>query len=148
MKVDDGIAPVVRTAEQLLELGFGHLFANSGDLCCGLGKGVLAFFIFSNIKEKPGLFQLGAMLCPCVDDRFERRLFFEYRLSFFCVVPEIGLRGDLVQFLDPLLLAFDVKDASAEDRDAVRGESTVLLFLPTLLFRFRRNDRLPVGIIP
>ena len=148
MKVDDGIAPVVRTAEQLLELGFGHLFANSGDLCCGLGKGVLAFFIFSNIKKKPGLFQLGAMLCPCVDDRFERRLFFEYRLGFFCVVPEIGLRGDLVQFLDPLLLAFDVKDASAEDRDAVRGESTVLLFLPTLLFRFRRNDRLPVGIIP
>jgi hypothetical protein len=148
MKVDDGIAPVVRTAEQLLELGFGHLFANSGDLCCGLGKGVLAFFIFSNIKKKPGLFQFGAMLCPCVDDRFERRLFFEYRLSFFCVVPEIGLRGDLVQFLDPLLLAFDVKDASAEDRDAVRGESTVLLFLPTLLFRFRRNDRLRVGIIP
>jgi hypothetical protein len=148
MKVDDGIAPVVRTAEQLLELGFGHLFANSGDLCCGLGEGVLAFFIFSNIKEKPGLFQLGAMLCPCVDDRFERRLFFEYRLGFFCVVPEIGLRGDLVQFLDPLLLAFDVKDASAEDRDAVRGESTVLLFLPTLLFRFRRNDRLRVGIIP
>ena len=148
MKVDDGIAPVVRTAEQLLELGFGHFFANSGDLCCGLGKGVLVFFIFSDIKKKPGLFQLDAMLCPCVDDRFERRLFFEYRLGFFCVVPEIGLRGDLVQLLDPVLLAFDVKDASAGARDAVRGESTVLLFLPTLLFRFRMAALLPGGIIP
>jgi hypothetical protein len=132
----------------LFELGFSHLFANSGDLCCGFGKGILAFFIFGDIKKKSGLFELGAMLCPCVDDRFERRLFFEYRLGFFCVVPEIGLGGDLVQLLDPFLLAFDVKDASAGDRDAVRGELTVLLFLPTLLFRFRRNDHLPLEIIP
>jgi hypothetical protein len=88
------------------------------------------------------------MLCPRIDHRFERRLFLEYRLSFFCVVPEIRLGSDLVQLLDPFLLAFDVKDASAGDRDALRGESTVLSFLPTLLFRFRMAALLPVGIIP
>jgi len=147
MKRDNGIPPVVRTAEQLLELGFGHLFADSRYLCCCLGKGILAFFIFGDIKKKPGVFELGAMLRPCLDDCFERGLFLEDRLGFFCVVPEIRLGGDLVQLLDSFLLGFDVKDASAGDRDAVRGELAVLLFLPTLPFRFRRTDSFTLGII-
>jgi hypothetical protein len=87
------------------------------------------------------------MLCPRIDHRFERRLLLEDRLGFFRVVPEIGLGSDLVQLLDPFLLAFDVKDASAGDRDAVRGELTVPLFLPTLPFRFRSADSLTLGII-
>jgi len=131
----------------LLELGFGHLFADSRYLCCCLGKGILAFFIFGDIKKKPGVFELGAMLRPCLDDCFERGLFLEDRLGFFCVVPEIRLGGDLVQLLDSFLLGFDVKDASAGDRDAVRGELAVLLFLPTLPFRFRRTDSFTLGII-
>lgn len=147
MKVDDGIAPVVRTAEQLLELGFGHFFTDGRYLCCRFGERVFALLIFRDIKKKPRLLEFGAMLCPRIDHRFERRLLLEDGLGFFRVVPEIGLGSDLVQLLDPFLLGFDVKDASAGDRDAVRGELTVPLFLPTLPFRFRRADSLTLGII-
>jgi hypothetical protein len=85
------------------------------------------------------------MLRPCIDHRLERRLFLEDRLGFFCVVPEIRLGGDPVQLLDPFLLRFDVKDASAGDRVALRGELTVLLFLPTFLDRFRMADLYRTG---
>jgi hypothetical protein len=131
----------------LLELGFGHLFADSQYLCCCFGKRIFAFFVFSDIKKKPRIFEIGAMFRPCLDDRFERGLFLEDRLGFFCVVPEIRLGGDLVQLLDSFLLRFDVKDASAGDRDAVRDKLTVLLFLPTLPFRFRRTDSFTPRII-
>jgi len=36
------------------------------------------------------------MLIPTVDDALERGLFFEGRLRFFRVVPEIRPRGDLI----------------------------------------------------
>jgi hypothetical protein len=53
-------------------------------------------------------------------------LFFEYCLSLFSVVPEIRLRSDLMQFIDPLLFAFDVKDASAVYRVVAPGASVAL----------------------
>jgi hypothetical protein len=80
----------------LLELGFRHFFTDGGDLCCRFRERVFALFIFGDVKKKPRLLKLGAMLCPGIDDRFERRLFLEDRLSFFCVVPEIRLGSDLV----------------------------------------------------
>jgi hypothetical protein len=61
------------------------------------------------------------MFRPCVDYAFESGLFLENRLGFFRVVPEIGLRGDLVEFVDPLLLGLDVKDASAKARAVLPG---------------------------
>jgi hypothetical protein len=61
------------------------------------------------------------MFFPTGENRFERRLFFENGLGFFGVVPEIRLGGDLAQFFDTLLLAVDVKAASAAAQDALRG---------------------------
>jgi hypothetical protein len=96
MKVDNGSASVVRTAEQLLELGFCHFFTDGGYLCRRFGERVFALFILRDVKKKPRLLEFGAMLCPRIDHRFERRLFLEYRLSSFRVVPEIRLGSDLV----------------------------------------------------
>ena len=61
------------------------------------------------------------MLFPVGEDGFEGRLFFENGLRFVGVVPEIRLGGDLVQLLDTLLLAVDVKAASATAQAALRG---------------------------
>jgi hypothetical protein len=66
------------------------------------------------------------VLLPVVYDGFKGRLFFKYYLSLFSVVPEIRLRSDLMQFLDPLLFAFDVKDASAIYRAVAPGASVLL----------------------
>jgi hypothetical protein len=52
-------------------------------------------------------------------------------LGFFRVVPKIGLPGELIQLIDALLLAFDVKDASAKARAALPGGSVLRWFLPT-----------------
>jgi hypothetical protein len=43
-------------------------------------------------------------------------------LGFVGIVPEIRLRGYLIEFLDPLLLAVEVKAASAKARAALPGE--------------------------
>ena len=134
MKRDDGVAPVIRTAEQLLELGLCHFFADGGDFCCRFAERVFALFILGDVKKKPRLLELGAMFFPRIDHRFERGLFLEYRLGFFGVVPEIRLGGDLVQLLDPFLLAFDVKDASAGDRDALRGGSSCSVVSSNIAF--------------
>jgi hypothetical protein len=48
-------------------------------------------------------------------------LFFEDRLGFLGVVPEIRLGGDLVQLFDTFLFAVDVKAASAAAPGALRG---------------------------
>jgi len=48
-------------------------------------------------------------------------LFSENGLSFFSVVPEVGLRCDFVEFFYALLLAVDVKDASAAAQAALPG---------------------------
>jgi hypothetical protein len=66
-------------------------------------------------------------------------------LSLLSVVPEIGLRSDLIQFLDPLLFAFDVKDASAVYRVVAPGESIALWFLLTSAYAFIFNPRSGFG---
>lgn len=61
------------------------------------------------------------MLGPSVNDSLERGLLLENALGFFAVVPEIRLMGQMVQLIEALLLALDVKDASARDRVALQG---------------------------
>jgi hypothetical protein len=48
-------------------------------------------------------------------------LLFEDGLGLVRVVPKIWLGGDLVQFCDALLLAVEVKAASASAQAALRG---------------------------
>jgi len=59
------------------------------------------------------------MFFPRVYDPFESSLLLENSLRFFRVIPEIGLRADFGEFFYALLLAVDVKDASAEARVAL-----------------------------
>jgi hypothetical protein len=60
------------------------------------------------------------MFFPAGKHRFEGGLFFEYGLGFVGVVPKVGLGSDLAQLFDALLLAVDVKAASAIARGALR----------------------------
>jgi hypothetical protein len=101
----------------------GHLPADAGHFCRGFAQRVIAFFILRYIEKKARLFEVRAVLCPRLDDVLERRLFSEKCLGLFSVVPEIRLGCELVQFVDALLLALDVKDASAIARDALPGGS-------------------------
>jgi hypothetical protein len=61
------------------------------------------------------------MLFPTVKNVFEGGLLFEDGLGLVRVVPKIWLGGDLVQFCDALLLAVEVKAASASAQAALRG---------------------------
>lgn len=73
------------------------------------------------------------MLLPSVDDTFDGGLFSENALGFFAVVPEIRLGCESVQLFDALLLARDVKAASAKALRALQGGSIVRGFLLALI---------------
>lgn len=96
MKRDNGVSPIIRPAEQLRELGLRHFFTDGGNFRRGFVQRVFALFVFGDIEKKTRFFEVGAVLRPGVNDAFERRLFFEKRLRFVRVVPEIRSRGDLV----------------------------------------------------
>ena len=133
MQSDDGVTPVIGAAEKLRQLGLGHFPGNFRDFGRRFAKSLFALFVLGDVEKKACLFEPDPVFFPKIDYAFEGGLFFEDALGFFAVVPEIRLRGQSVQLLDPLLFSFDVKAASATDRAALRGESIVLWFLPTFL---------------
>ena len=120
MKCDNGVTPVVDTAEQLRQLGLGHLLGDCVDLAGGFAERFVALLVFGDVKKKPRLRKIGVMFFPTGENVFEGRLFFKNALRFVGVVPKIRLGGDLVQFRDALLLGVDVKVASAVARAALR----------------------------
>jgi len=73
------------------------------------------------------------LLFPGVDDSFDGGLFFENGLGFFAVVPEVWLGCERSQLFDALLLAGDVKAASAKALRALQGGSIVHWFLRALI---------------
>jgi len=73
---DDGVAPVVRPAEELRQLGLRHLSADAGNLRRGFGQSVFAFLVLGDVEKKPRVFEIRAMLRPDVDDILQRGLFF------------------------------------------------------------------------
>jgi hypothetical protein len=73
-----------------------HFFTDGGNFRRGFVQRVFAFFVFGDTEKKTRFFEVGTVLRPGVNDALERRLFFEQRLRFVRVVPEIRSRGDLV----------------------------------------------------
>jgi hypothetical protein len=104
------------------QLGLRHLLGDRRDFAGGFTERLFALLIFGNVEKKTRLFKICLMLFPISENRFESGLLFENGLSFVGVGPEIRLGGDLVQLLDALLLAVDVKAASAIAPAALRGE--------------------------
>jgi hypothetical protein len=133
MESDDGVAPVIGTAEKLRQLGLRHLAGDLGNFGRRFAERFFALFILGDLEKKTRLFEPGPVFFPRIDYTFESGLFFEDALGFFAVAPEIRLRGQSVQLLAPLLFSLDVKAASATVRVALRGESVVLWFLLTFL---------------
>ena len=64
MKRDDGVAPIVRPAEQLGQLGLRHLFADARDFGRGLGERIFTLLFFGDVEKEARLFQIRAMLRP------------------------------------------------------------------------------------
>jgi hypothetical protein len=112
VKSNDGIALIVRTAENLAQLQLGQLLRDLRDFSGGFVERFFALLVFGEIEKKARLFQLGAIFFPGLQDGFYTRLFLEDGLRLVGVVPKIGLGGELVQLFDALLLAVEVKDAS------------------------------------
>jgi hypothetical protein len=84
-------------------------------------QGILALLVLRQIEEKPRLFEIGFVFLPGFEDRLESGLLPKNGLRLFAVVPELRPGGSLVQLVDALLLAVEVKGASAEARAAVPG---------------------------
>jgi len=95
VKHDNGVAPVIRAAEQLGQLGLRYFPAGAGDFRRGLSERIFAFLVLGDVEKKPRLFEIGAMLFPGIDDALKGGLLFENTLGFFRVVPKIGLAGNL-----------------------------------------------------
>ena len=60
-----------------------HFLGDRGDLCCRFAERVFALLVLGDVEKKPRLFELGAMLFPSVDHRFESGLFLEDRSGLF-----------------------------------------------------------------
>ena len=95
MKRDDRIAPIIGTAEYLRELGLSHSLSYFCDFDCRFLQSLVALSCAGKVKKKTSLFEARSVLLPIFYDSFKRGLFFEYRLSFVGVVPEIRLGSDL-----------------------------------------------------
>ena len=131
MQRDNRIAAVVGSAQNLRQFGLGHPLSNLGHLCRRFAERFVALFVLGDVEKETSLFESRSISFPGVDDVFEGGLLFENGLSFFAVVPEIRLGGDLVQLLNPRLFSIEVKDASAEVRVVLLDALVVLGFLPT-----------------
>ena len=121
METNYSVTPVIGPPKELSKLGLSHSLSDFGDLCRCLVEGLFALFVLSDVEEETRFFEIRSVLFPGIYDAFEGGLFSENGLSFFSVVPEVGLRCDFVEFFYALLLAVDVKDASAEARVALLG---------------------------
>src|SRR5688500_4258134 len=121
MERDDGVAPIVRSAEKLGQLGLGHFLPDARDFGRGLGESIFTLLFFGDVEKEARLFQIRAMLRPSVNNALKRGLLPYDPLSFFRVVPKIRLIGEPAYILDPLLFAVDVKDASVKARVALPG---------------------------
>src|SRR6266850_7766319 len=62
MKVDDRVAPVVWSAEQLGELRLRQLFADRGDFRRGFVERFLAFLLLGYVEKKTRLLEIRAVL--------------------------------------------------------------------------------------
>jgi hypothetical protein len=72
MKTDDGIAPVIGTAENLRQLAFGHSPADLADLDRSLLQSLSTVLFTGKLKKKPGLFQPCPLFFPTVYNDLER----------------------------------------------------------------------------
>jgi len=133
MKDDNGVAPVVGTAQEQCQLCLRHLAGHLGNLSGRFAQRIFALFILGNVEKKARFFEARTLLFPGVDDSFDGGLFFENGLGFFAVVPEVWLGCERSQLFDALLLAGDVKAASAKALRALQGGSIVHGFLRALI---------------
>jgi hypothetical protein len=92
-----------------------------GHLCRGFAQRVVAFLVLRNIEKKTRLLQIAFVFPPGFDDALESGLLSKNGLRFIAVVPELRPGGSLIQLFDTLLLAVEVKAASAEARAGVPG---------------------------
>jgi hypothetical protein len=91
MQRDNGVAPIIRAAQNQRELGALHVAADLSHLCGSLVQGLLALLLFGNIEKETRFFKVGALLLPRIDDFREGRLLAQNALSLLAVVPKFRL---------------------------------------------------------
>jgi hypothetical protein len=77
------------------QLGLRHFSAHARDFGRCLGEGIFTFLFLGDVEKEARLFEIRAMLRPCVNDALERGLLPENPLRFIRVVPKIRLIGEL-----------------------------------------------------
>jgi len=58
MKCNNGVSPVIGTAQELGELGLGHALGHLGDFRRGLGERLFALFVLRDVEEEACLFEV------------------------------------------------------------------------------------------
>jgi len=112
MEAHDRVSLVVRTAEDLTQLQLGQFLGDLRDFARRFVQRLFTLLVFGEIEKETRLLQLGAIFLAGLQDAFYTRLLFEDCLRPVGFVPKIRFGGELVQLLDALLLAVEVKDAS------------------------------------
>src|ERR1700751_1467342 len=108
METNYSVTPVIGSPNELGRIGLSPSLSDSGGLCRFLVEGLFALFVLGDVEEETRFFEIRSVRFPGIYDAFEGGLFSENGLSFFSVVPEVGLRCDFVEFFYALLLAVDV----------------------------------------
>ena len=64
MKRDDGVTPIIGTAEQLGQLGLRHLLGDAATLPAASPSASSLFLVFGDVEKKPRLFKIGLVFFP------------------------------------------------------------------------------------
>jgi hypothetical protein len=98
--------------QQAFQLLFGRAGAQALELQFGLADGGLVVLAFAQLEQHQRVVQFLAEICKGRDRVVQRAPLAHHRLRGLRIVPQIRVLGLLVQFLEALLRALRVKDAS------------------------------------
>ena len=131
MKGDDGVPAVVGAAEELAQLHARQAVRNLPETGFRLFQGLGVVLFLGQVQKEARFLDARVALAVVVHGLPEQGLFLEDLLGLVGVVPEVGLGGEGYQFVDSLLLAVDVKDASVAGRACPRSVSVVRVLRQT-----------------
>jgi hypothetical protein len=108
---DECRGPVFFTRQHAREFHAAHRRLDcQGGLVCLFGGGLVTGLI-GQFEEHLGVFEAAPLLLPIFGQASFLCLLAKKRLCVLLVTPKIGCTGDVIDFGDPPLRAFDVKDA-------------------------------------
>jgi hypothetical protein len=125
VKSDDGIAGVMFSTEQTLQIEAMQDLLDVGELAARLGDG-LWIRLRRQLEIDFRFVELAELFAPSRERFAQRRPFAQQVLRFLTVVPEVRSRGCIVELLNPNFARRNVKGTSRTPVTVLRRPPRVL----------------------